>query len=440
MKILAISYYDKFSRFFISIESNIKKTDTPISIQLMNIYPSGYLYSLLRFKNSKLISFNSWLKATLNNKKHTKTITTQDTYRGIKYKELIKFNTNYNTKPNTKSLLKQALSYIDLYSEYIKNNNPDFVLTIGDSRLAIECCLAVCKVNKVKTYCIEQGPFDTTIFDKKGVNAFSSLIEAYKKQSHIQVKNYKAFINRPPDKKYTRNPIYRGIDYIIDVLLNNTPIYPPDLKNHDKLFTISKKVYHNHDKLKSKPIFFLPLQVPSDVNMIYHSPNFSSQLEIIKNIHSNLPSNSILIIREHPVYKNLYNKKLYDYISNHENLILDNKTSLKSLLELANVVVVNNSTIGIEAIANYKTVVLLGNTYYKLNDICIIYSKNMNMKDVLNDALQYKLNKKNVDNFMSYFIFDYLIEGNISAKELISSSKISNILLHEYLNKKQLKK
>ncbi|WP_152593092.1 hypothetical protein [Jejuia pallidilutea] len=47
--------------------------------------------------------------------------------------------------------------------------------------------------------------------------------------------------------------------------------------------------------------------------MIYHSPHFSNHFDIVSSVYKNLPANSSLIIREHPLYQNKYEKKIVQF-------------------------------------------------------------------------------------------------------------------------------
>jgi capsular polysaccharide export protein len=170
------------------------------------------------------------------------------------------------------------------------------------------------------------------------------------------------------------------------------------------------------------------LQVPLDVNTIYHSPIFKSHTEIIKSIVSNLPIKTTLIVREHPLYINKYGRSFYDFVKKN-GIIIDNTTPLNKTLELAKVVIVNNSTVGIEAILNYKTTVVLGNAFYDHTNICLKLRTKNELKTLLEKALTYTPNKEEINNFKHLLFTAVLLEGSITDKKLKSSKHIANHLL-----------
>ncbi|MCV5934553.1 hypothetical protein OFO87_31015, partial [Escherichia coli] len=72
----------------------------------------------------------------------------------------------------------------------------------------------------------------------------------------------------------------------------------------------------------------------------------------------------------HPLYKQLYESELYAYINEHSNIYFDYSVRLADAMNVADVVVVNNSTVGLESIEIGKPVVVLGNAYYDQFPLC----------------------------------------------------------------------
>jgi capsular polysaccharide export protein len=162
--------------------------------------------------------------------------------------------------------------------------------------------------------------------------------------------------------------------------------------------------------------------------MIYHSPIFKSHTEIIKSISSNLPQNTTLIVREHPLYINKYENSLYNFVKENE-IIIDNATPLNKAIDLAQVVIVNNSTVGIEAILKYKTTVVLGNAFYDHPNICLKLKTKNELETLIEKALTYRPNKEAINNFKHLLFTSVLLEGSITEKDLKSSKHIANHLL-----------
>jgi capsular polysaccharide export protein len=430
MKILCLSTLDKFSRFYLDIEKQLcAKNKYDIDLKVYSVYFSGFLYTLLRFKFSTWISVKAWYLAKRKRVHYKNVIHTSREYKGLIYNDFIKFHLGLNKNISPLSLQLQALAYIDIFEDIFETERPNYLISIGDSRLYVEAAIAVAKQKNVKVFYIEQGPFNTTFFDEAGVNANLSIRN--NSNYNLVDSNYQQNNNIIKQKKYGRSPIYRGIDMLLKSLFERNSIYPPDLK-HTDLNTFKPKSQKNKSSRTAnkngEQTFLLILQVPLDVNMIYHSPHFNSHTEIIKSIYAQLPENSKLLVREHPLYINKYESELYDFIIKNE-ILIDNASPLNKAIENAQVVIVNNSTVGIEAIFNYKPVVVLGNAFYDYDLICLKLKDKNDLNSVLKNALDYSANKNEIDNFKQLLYNTVLLEGAITDKDLNSPKLIANHLL-----------
>lgn len=433
MKVVCIGYYDKFSRFFIGIKKQISHTNPEVKFSIISIYLSGFLYSLFRFIPSSLISYQALGRSYFLRKKYRQVLSENLMYKGFHIEELTQ---NYYTQENKKPIQLQALAYIDILEKKIKNI--DYLLLIGDLRLPVEIAKTLAQKNHIQTYFIEQGPYQTTFFDEQGVNANAS-IRYYSSNEENQLKAKKefiqGFINRKKNKKYNRSPIYRGLDYLLEALLNTTPFLPPDLKIEYPLFGNRNKnistATTSHSSLFEQT-YLLICQVPFDVNMTHHSPFYKNHSQLLLDIHRNLPKNSRLIVREHPVYKGRYPTEFYEYIKKQKNIILDLHQDFAKSLDTARVVIVNNSTVGLEAIVKNKILVTLANAYYDSSGICLKLNNTEDLKYVLKDALFYEIDKTKRINYLFHIFKNHLVKGYITDKNLPAAKTIGKYLSKEY--------
>lgn len=433
MKILAVGYYDDFARFFLSIKKELKKNNTSVKFKYLSLYLSGYLYFLGRFEKVSFFSLKVRINSIINRKKYYTIISEDDIYKNIDLTKVIQYHALLNDIDE--NLLKlQAISYIDVIEKELMNYKPDILILSGDSRMSIEIFNFKAKELGVKTYYFEQGPFGTTIFDEKGVNANASIRtkSINNNQESLEKKETRVekFFQREKSSKYFRNPIYRGSDYIFQFIFKDVGLLPVDIKM-EKENRLAKKDY---DKvrdlvLKNKTTFLLILQVPYDVNMVYHSPFYNNHFDIVKDVYNELPYNSQLLVREHPLYKGKYEKELYEFmLSNH--IALDKKDLYKSI-DTANVVIVNNSTVGIEAISRFKPVVVLGNSYYDNDNICIKLKEKQALPNLLISAINFKVNKVSILNFLDNFLNHYLIDGHFKDNKLLAPKTIAKRILND---------
>ncbi|NRD24568.1 hypothetical protein HNV10_15040 [Winogradskyella litoriviva] len=431
MTVICIGYFDKFSRFFLDIEKHLKiNSKTSIHFKIYSIHISGFLYTLFRLKFSSWITLKAWFLVQKKQKTYKRIINSSELFKEISYLNCIQFHKALNSKISKTALKLQALAYIDIFEKRFTIEKPDYLLTLGDSRLCVEIAVAVAKKHNIKVYYIEQGPVNTTFFDDEGANANLSI----RNKSALKVQNNAKKYNDKPlnsfAKKYNRSPFYRGMDVLFSILFEKTTICPPDIKFTDVVQRLTKRNKNSAIAFEntSQPIALLVLQVPLDVNMIYHSPHFKSHNEIVKSVYDNLPKSVKLIVREHPLYVNKYDNELYKFI-NTNHILIDNTTSLNSALKTAKIVIVNNSTVGVEAILNYKTVVVLGNAFYDNNTICLKLENKSELSQILEKAVDYIPNKSKIDTFKDALFNSVLLQGAITDRTLKSSKTIANHLI-----------
>ncbi|WP_179005529.1 capsular polysaccharide export protein, LipB/KpsS family [Winogradskyella forsetii] len=398
-----------------------------MSLKVFSLYFSGFLYTLLRFKYSNWISVKAWYLAQRKKQLYTSIINSQNSYKNLNFNDYYAFHAALTKNISTKSLQLQTLAYIDIFDEIFANETPDYLISIGDSRLCMEIAIALAKTKKIKVRYIEQGPFNTTFFDDKGVNANISIREKDNYQS-TKINEHPISDDKASNKIYSRSPIYRGIDMVLMTLFENTAFYPPDLKYTDLNSYRPKRSHPKIQHFYHEQMALLILQVPLDVNMIYHSPNYKSHTEIVESIYSNLPKNLKLVVREHPLYTNKYEDSLYDYI-NQNAILIDNSTPLDLAIDSAMMVIVNNSTVGIEAILKYKTVVVLGDAFYDNPAVCIKLENKKELSIILEKAIENEPNKAKIDAFKQELFNSVLLKGAITDNPLQSSITIANKLL-----------
>lgn len=432
MNVLCIGYYDKFSRLFLKIKKHFKNIYPNAKFTVDSMYFSGYLYTLFRGQQGSFLSFKAWRLAKKNKEKYNVHLASSRLYKNFDLDKLILSIYNYNYHEE-EDLLRQAMAYIDILEQKIVG--VDLLLLIGDSRLPFEIAKQMAKNVNIKIYHIEQGPFNTTILDQKGVNANLS-VRGYMPKTKIneseKTQAYK-ILEKQKNKKYFRNPMYRGLDYLLEFFIMNTSIYPPDLKIAFSIIDkyISNAGFKNFIAKEhiDKNIFLFACQVPFDVNITHHSPYYKKHADILKVIYFNLPTNSILLVREHPIYKNQYEEDFYNFIRKKERIFLAKDLDLQQAVELANTVIVVNSTVGLEAITKFKSVVVIGDSYYDNSNICKKYFLENNLQKLLTESLSYTPNKSTVLDFINHLSEKSLLPGFITDRGSAVAHQIVNKII-----------
>ncbi len=158
-----------------------------------------------------------------------------------------------------------------------------------------------------------------------------------------------------------------------------------------------------------KKYIFVPLQVNMDTQIVVHSNfrNMQEFIDLVEKTFYSLNSDFQLVFKVHPMEKGVVNYKF-----NKKSMVVDNDT--KELIKNSEFLITINSTVGFEAIQEYKKVIVLGEAFYRIKDIVICSSINNFKKDLscLLDS-NTTLDKNLIDKFINYLKFEYQINGNL---------------------------
>ncbi|MBG5883988.1 hypothetical protein [Providencia alcalifaciens] len=405
-KILTISYYADFSRFFeVALDPILDKKCTWINLC---IYPSSYIYSRIHKHDCV------FLPQSVNN------------YVGEK-KELDELELKKLSKyhGDSKKIIDKTQKYLSYYDNLLDKEKPDLIILSGDSRIPVTTLAYIAKERKIKTIYFEQGPINTTILDSKGVNANCSF--RHSNEINNQSKRFEE-AKKTRIKKWTGYKKYRLIDIFYAFLSSKNN---PEISKY-KLPRIQQKISRTPAP-RNTSYALLILQVPEDANMILHSPYFKDHCTIVKAVYNalklSLPEHN-LIVREHPLYIGKYEKPLYDFITENKDIYLDPKSNLIELIRSSELVFVNNSTVGLEVMSIGKPLIVLGDSYYDNN----LYTNKYYGHDLdrlilssLNDIEKINLAKKRVN----YLFNDIFITGHFRDLDTSRFIKISEIIKNE---------
>lgn len=333
-KILSIGYYSDFSRFFSILSKGVSKK---LDIKWVNfsIYPSGFIYDFIHRNNG------IYLGSAVSN-------CSSYEIDDIDLRWICEYH------DNTVSIQNEAKKYLFYYNKYLLDNKIDLIILSGDSRMPVRALLFLAKKYDINVLFFEQGPLNTTILDIAGVNANCS----FRNNSFISDDDslyLKAKESKP--KKWNGYKKYRFFDIIYQKVVKS------DLLG---TYKIAKTTNFPNDftcEGSVKKTILLVLQVPEDANMICHSPFFSDHYSIVTKLFKALPVGYKLIIREHPLYKGKYEESLYKFAFDN-NIEINSEKSLNNAIDEANLIIVNNSTVGLEAMIRGKKVLVLGDSYY----------------------------------------------------------------------------
>jgi hypothetical protein len=177
--------------------------------------------------------------------------------------------------------------------------------------------------------------------------------------------------------------------------------------------------------------FYFPLHFQPEATTSLFGGIYENQLSIIQTISSTLPSNCILLVKEHPAY---WKKKYSDYfhsineyrsidyyrtLLNMKNVLLvDHNYDTLQLVKSALGVVTVNGSICLEALKYHKPVIIFGNHFFKYLPNVVTFENSDTLKSFYDLALSQSLHIS--DNQ----ILDFYRLLQINSYELLTSTNL----------------
>jgi capsular polysaccharide export protein len=114
---------------------------------------------------------------------------------------------------------------------------------------------------------------------------------------------------------------------------------------------------------------FVPMQVPSDMQILHHSPWIQSMKHLYEVLLDLTERNSglHLVIKEHPSFP----LSIRGQVKSHPRITFANHNETRALIEGARAVITVNSTVGLESLLLGKKVITLGRTYYNIDGLVL---------------------------------------------------------------------
>lgn len=451
MKIITTTYFRDFARYFDFLETGIKdKLGNDVEFFNVSIYPAAHHY----FKSKKIQSIYSQ-KCLASNSNHKELL---KKYESV-LDELISFNSKsfkLYGKNKDKQLKDQALNYLSYFELLFEREKFDVLISSGDTRLLPSVVIFLAKKYNVKIVYFEQGPYDTTMLDLQGVNCNISFSPSFNQLTPCQKENlqdYRRNYQSNKIEKYWKTDD-KSWSINFNTYLTFILMYPPKLISRflpvdlqigldfksalrEKIRGKVKKEFKSREVIKDDQNYLdgdyiaLFLQVPVDAQFIDNSPNFDSFTDIVKLMSKSIPSDKNVLIREHPFYIGRYDSELYDIVNSNPKMQFANDCKLSELIVNSDLCIVNNSTVGIEALLLNKKVLALGTSYYTHKGVTFDYCKDEPLVNQIEKAINDELDTDKVDSFLFEFIFNYLCPGHFQDRFLTYPDKLFSFLERE---------
>ena len=346
-KILALTFYEDFSRLFFALQFHNKNN---FKIDLFATHLSGYIYTENKIKLNKIFLPHA-----------IRAFDRQDSPE-IDQEKLI-WIAEYSIKFGLGKCqaVNLAHKYFQFFYDRLATQEYHCCIISGDSRMQSRALSIACDLLKVPKLFFEQAPFGSTLLDKEGVNCNASV----RSRPELIERSDEVTVDFHKKKAWKSKFRLRIVDYLFSSI--TLGLLYPEIVEEKRISDLIKRYLYplKFQKLGIRPPreenILVIGQVPTDANMLMHS-KLTNHTQLIQDIMS---TQSNIVFREHPLYKGCYEKTLYETINNNDILKLSVNESLERDIKESNKIIVINSTVGMEAILQHRRNVLVyGDSIY----------------------------------------------------------------------------
>ncbi|KQT34470.1 hypothetical protein [Methylophilus sp. Leaf414] len=322
--------------------------------------------------------------------------------------------------------IRRTSTLLGFLESFIQKNQINLIVVWNGQDHVARALTEIAKKHHIRTVYMENGYFSNTLqADTQGVNmsasnrtfAFSKINElsqlpAAQVPSELiaptlvqvnqlsSLNNVFNFLKRILDFKfYAKFPELRGSSWFMKRKLDKARLAIP-------LDTI----------LLPNNYAFLPLQVHDDTQILINSPHFKDPKQFIRHcyqqIREALGAEYPIIVKEHPEDFLRYD---YDDIrAEFPDIIWLRKFDIEKLLDNATFVAVINSSVGLQAIAREKPVIVYGDSIYSRDQICSFITDLSQSKNVILDASKpiSEERRQNIKTYLKYINSHFFFKGS----------------------------
>jgi capsular polysaccharide export protein len=430
MNIVITLYYIDFARYFLYLRDAIKVLDETIEFTFVSFYPSAHHY--LKRRNVESLFLPDLLKKAKP--------------AAGDFEAMISYQQKLMPHLDQSLLLDEVARCVTVFDDLLSQSETSLLISSGDTRMQSEAAIGGARHKAIPVLYFEQGAFGTTIFDHKGVNANvsfrgQSLPDSDDPVDLAQIERY-----RQGNKAGSYDDDYTFMDRLIEKLdlvwlyplpgcSNRLPYYCQTGESFLDLakIRISQKLKDDVPVALPTRYVLLPLQMPIDAQILYHSPLYSSFSQVIEDVAQALPDGYVLVVREHPNYRGRYGREVYEVADQLDSVVIINDSNLQQTLLKAEAIAVINSSVGIEAISYHKKVLLLGDAYYENASVLTKLEHRDKMKETLHHLLMTPVDREGIDQHLSNLLHRHLLPGHFRDATLTGGPLIANKIL-EHIN------
>lgn len=183
---------------------------------------------------------------------------------------------------------------------------------------------------------------------------------------------------------------------------------------------------------------FLPLQVHDDTQILINSPHFKDPKKFIRHCYQEirlaLGNDYPIVVKEHP--EDFLRYDYEDIKAEFPDIIWLRKFDIEKLLDNAKFIAVINSSVGLQAIAKEKPVIVYGESIYSRGQICYFISDLSESRNAISKAIQpvSEARRQDIKTFLNFINSHFFFKGswkNITFESITECAQRINQLVHK---------
>jgi capsular polysaccharide export protein len=168
---------------------------------------------------------------------------------------------------------------------------------------------------------------------------------------------------------------------------------------------------------------FVPMQVPSDMQILKHSPWIADMkhfYEVIYRLAERQPEWRF-VVKEHPSFP----LSIQPHVRPHSRILFANHNETKKLIKDADAVLTVNSTVGLEGLVLGKKVITLGNAPYNVNGMVLQARNDEDLHTAMAKLAIWSPDLSLIDTFIRYVHNIFLVPGDVRKGDAAVLSALS---------------
>ena len=437
MRLLVTAFYRDSARYFVELAKHVEQTrNIDVTLEAVSIYPCAQKF----FDDNGI---KSTYAPAIPSAEPMRLLTLDEELT----KELISFHSKtyrYFGQDRDEDLAAVASNYISFLDKVFREGQFDRTIVFGSSRLLSKAVAHIAQKHHVPVLYFEQAPFGRTILNPGGVGSKMAIPLPHKHEGGniTSVSIHGGRSDKAHYWKFEKKTLALRLTQAHTILQSFQPrvlqtILAPDLYTSPFILLLKRALAKRRLRYTLGPgptstpgcVISLFLQTPIDAQFFEESPIYGDFTQMVKDVIWACPQGHKLIIREHPEHLGCYSQILYDLIEASPNATLDNSTPFDELLTKSELVIVNNSTVGFQALAIGKKVLVLGNAFYSGKGITYDLSDRAELPALVMRALRDPSNPDRARDFVAYMMNDVFFSGYFQDRDLEFDERLISLLV-----------